>query len=33
MLEYDAEFKNFSMDIHDDPAGLLSTSRMDLDAT
>jgi len=33
MLEYDAEFKNDSMDIHEDPTGLLSISRMDLDAT
>jgi hypothetical protein len=33
MLEYDAEFKNDSMDIRDDHTGLLSTSRTELDAT
>jgi hypothetical protein len=33
MLEYDAELKNDSMNIHDDLTGLLSTSRMELDAT
>jgi hypothetical protein len=32
MLEYDAEFKNVSMDIHDDLTGLLSTTKMDLNA-
>jgi hypothetical protein len=32
MLEYDAEFKNDSVDIHDNPNGLPSTSRTELDA-
>jgi hypothetical protein len=32
MLEYHAEFKNDSMDIHNDLTGLPSTSRMDLKA-
>jgi hypothetical protein len=33
MLEYEAEFKNDLMDIHDDLNGLPSTSRMELNAT
>jgi len=30
MLECDAEFKNESLDIHDDLTGLPNASRMDL---
>jgi hypothetical protein len=32
MLEYDAELKNVSMDINDDLSGLLSTTKLDLNA-
>jgi hypothetical protein len=32
MLEYDAVFKNVSVDIHDDLTGLPTTSKMDLNA-